>query len=170
MKPSDQQLLKASGETMYGLDRKAGGKLAKYTEWNKFWYLVDLAGASTKWPHYFMGGPLAPLLKNLCGKIMFQWFTELHNKYINQGSDAAIAGDDRLAIHFCYGCWNGEGWFAKFSKALNNAVAKFPNQKEIIFQEAIKARTQASNLLGIPNKAIRQQGAKMLQLFKKMGL
>jgi hypothetical protein len=166
MKPSDQALLAASGETMFGLDRKAGAQLAVYPEWKQFWDMIDKADARNKWKHYGLGGVLNAPLKELAGKIMYQWFNHLAAKYLIGNSIDKISADDRLVIHFSYASWNGPGWFKKFADALNAAKGT----KEQIFQEAIKARTQATNKSGLPNKAIRQQGVNMMNLFAKLHL
>ena len=160
MKPSDQALLAASGETMFGLDRKAGAQLAVYPEWKQFWDMIDKANARTNWKHYSLGGALNAPLKNLAGRIMYQWFNRLTAKYLIGNSIDKIAADDRLVIHFSYASWNGEGWFKKFATALNAAKGT----KEQIFQTAIKARTEASS------KAIRNAGAKMMNLFVTLNM
>lgn len=160
MKPSDQALLAASGETMFGLDRKAGAQLAMYPEWKQFWDMIDRANARKNWKHYYMGGPLNAPLKDLAGRIMYQWFNRLAAKYLIGNSIDKIAADDRLVIHFSYASWNGEGWFKKFAVALN--VAK--GTKEQIFQTALKARTEATS------KAIRNAGAKMMKLFVTLNM
>lgn len=171
-KPSDQDKLRASGETMFGLDRKAGAQLAKYPEWKVFWDAVDKAKLANPadWGYNERGGKEGQKLKDLTSAIMFKWFSELAGKYLLVSSLDEIAADDRLIIHFAYSCWNGEGWFSKFAKALNGAIAKFPGNKEAIFSEAIKARTMATNKLGMPNKVIRQQGEHMIALFAKLHL
>jgi len=97
---------------------------------------------------------------------MYQWFNHLAAKYLFGDSIDKIAADDRLVIHFSYASWNGEGWFQKYAKALNAAKGT----KEQIFQEAIKARTEAVNKSGSPNKAIRQQGVNMMNLFARLHL
>ena len=160
MKPSDQALLAASGETMFGLDRKAGAQLAVYPEWKQFWDMIDKANARTNWKHYSLGGALNTPLKGLAGRIMYQWFNHLAAKYLIGNSIDKIAADDRLVIHFSYASWNGEGWFRKFANALNGAKGT----KEQIFQTAIKARTEASS------KAIRNAGAKMMKLFVTLNM
>jgi hypothetical protein len=171
-KPSDQDKLRASGETMFGLDRKAGAQLAKYPEWKVFWDAVDKAKQANpgEWGYNRRGGKEGLKLKELTAGIMYKWFSELAGKYILVGSMDEIAADDRLIIHFAYSCWNGEGWFQKYAKALNEAILKFPGDKQAIFSEAIKARTQAVNKWGMPNKVIRQQGVNMLNLFAKLHL
>lgn len=171
-KPSDQDKLRASGETMFGLDRKAGAQLSKFPEWKVFWEAVDTARQANpgEWKYNRRGGFAGQKLKDLTSAIMFKWFSELAGKYILVGSMDEIANDDRLIIHFAYACWNGEGWFQKYAKALNAAILKFPGNKQAIFLEAIKARTGAVNKWGLPNKVIRQQGVNMLNLFKKIHL
>lgn len=174
-KPSDQAKLKASGETMFGLDRKAGAQLSVYPEWKVFWDRVDAERAANPatWKYNSRGGAAGPALKVLCADIMYQWFSSLVHKYITVGANTAIGNDDRLVIHFSYASWNGEGWFKKFANALNTAIQKFPGDKENIFKSAIKARTEATSVRNgvvVPNKVIRQQGVNMMKLFKNMGL
>lgn len=171
-KPSDQAVLKNSGETMFGLDRMAGAKLSKYIDWSKFWHMIDEDRSANpfNWKYQYRGGKLSLILKQLTSAIMYQWFTELAKKYILVGSMGEIANDDRLIIHFSYASWNGEGCFQKYSTALNNAIIKYEGNKEAIFNEAIKARTMATTKLGLPNRAIRQQGQHMMELFHKLNL
>ena len=168
-KPSDQAVLKDSGETMFGLDRMAGAQLAKYPEWKTFWDMVDAdRKINTFWKYQYRGGKLEPRLKELTSIIMYKWFSYLAGKYILISSMDEIANDNRLIVHFIYASWNGEGWFQKYAKALNAAILKFEGNKEAIFNEAIKARTLATNKLGLPNRAIRQQGQHMMELFKRL--
>lgn len=174
----DQAVLKNSGETLFGLDRMAGAQLARYPEWKQFWELIDADRDKNPfaWKYNYKGGSvfgkeaIAPKLKRLAAAIMYQWFSYLAGRYILISSMDEIAADQRLIIHFSYSCWNGESWFEKYSMALNEAIKKYSGQKEAIFNEAIKARTMATNKFGLPNRAIRQQGQHMLELFKKIGL
>jgi hypothetical protein len=171
MSVSDQHKMGSSGETMFGLDRQQGGQLAIYPEWNQFWAIIYKAGAATSWKQYYMGGQYQPELKELCAKIMYQWFNHLAAMHLKGDSISKIAGDDRLIIHMSYACWNGEGWFKRYARAINVAAGT----KDEIFNTAIKARTLAMNVnkLGIPtspNVVIRQQGVKMMALFKTLKL
>lgn len=174
-KPSDQAKLRSSGETLFGLDRKAGAQLDKYPEWKKFWSRVDAERSANPgaWKYQYRGGQAGPALKDQAAAIMYQWFTALVNKYITVGASNAIDNDDRLVIHFSYASWNGEGWFKKFAVALNTAIQKFHDDKDKVFLEAIKARTEATatkNGVVVPNVVMRQQGTNMMKLFKRMGL
>lgn len=160
-----QAALGDSGETLFGLDRKHGSQLAKYPEWAQFWGLVDADRKANPayWKYQYRGGWLEPKLKPLAASIMYQWFLYLASKYLKETDLKAIANDDRLLIHFSYASWNGQGWFQRYAKALQSAV-KSNTDKESIYNQAIKARTESSNAV------IRQQGQNMLALFKKHGI
>jgi hypothetical protein len=160
MKPSDQKIMGDSGETMFGLDRKHGAQLAKYPEWAQFWHIIDNA-QPPYWKHYYRGGILEPKLKALTARIMYQWFLELSAKYLTPASMKAIANDERLMIHFSYAAWNGQGWFQKFAKVVNQAVKEGKN-KDQVWNAAISSRT------GHTNKVIRQQGENMLKVVGKL--
>jgi hypothetical protein len=159
-----QQIFGDSGETMFGLDRKHGSQLAGYEGWKEFWAILDKEGAAAKWKHkYIPGDPLKTELRTLTSKIMYQWFNKLGSLYLTADSLQAIENDDRLVIHFSYASWNGQGWFQRYANALNAAIRKFTD-KETIFLETIKARTNSSN------EVIRQQGVNMMNLFAKLHL
>lgn len=177
-KPSDQAILRASGETLFGLDRKAGSQLKMFPEWATFWATIDAdRKVNPNWKYKYRGGKLEYRLKELASTIMFKWFNYLAKKYILVGSMDEIADDPRLLAHFSYASWNGEGWFERYAKALNNAIAKYPGNKEMIFQEAFKARSQAVSYVKVsgkdikvpvPNRAIRQQAVNMKPIFNKL--
>lgn len=149
MSPADQKIMGESGETMYGLDRKWGADpLATYPEWATFWAIIDAAGASTRWRHYFMGpADLQPQLKELAAKIMYRWFCELSSKYITPEAASVISSDPRLVLHFAYACWNGRGDFIRYAIALNDAVKKYAPSKEAIFTAAFAARKNSKNVV-----------------------
>ena len=159
-----QAILAASGETLFGLDRKAGAALAKYPEWAIFWAAVDADRKANPalWKYQYRGGKLESKLKQLAAAIMYQWFNYLAKKYILVGSMDEISNDSRLLAHFSYASWNGEGWFKRYATALNKAIQLYEGNKEKIFQEAFKARSEA------PSKAIRQQAVNMQPIFKKL--
>ena len=167
-KPSDQSKFGDSGETLFGLDRKHGSQLKMYAEWKQFWDLVDAEKFhdTNVWNkyNYKPTGIIGQRLKELASKIMYKWFSYLAGKYILISSMDEIANDDRLILHFSYASWNGQSWFERYAKALNLAIQNHEGDKQLIFSEAIKARTESSN------KVIRQQGANMMALFKKMKL
>jgi len=154
--PADQKIMGDSGETMFGLDRKHGAQLAKYPEWAEFWGVIDSAQPPF-WKHYYRGGPLEAKLRRLAAEIMFKWFLYLSLKYLNDRAVKAIGEDPRLMLHFSYASWNGEGWFRRFSDHFKKVLDKHEGNKEAIWTEAIKARTESSNAV------IRRQAKNMLR-------
>lgn len=170
-----QAILKDSGETMFGIDRKAGIQLSKFTEWEKFWNIIDNDRRLNPnlWEYQYRGGRLHGILKTLAAEIMYKWFTYLSNKYILIGSMDEIAADPRLLAHFSYAAWNGEGWFKRYAKALNDAIVKYAGDKEAIFKAAFDERAKAVKYIKgvktmIPNIAIRQQAINMRPIFEKI--
>lgn len=152
----------SSGETMFGIDRKHGaGALAKSDAWKEFWSIIDKANARTTWKWNYTGGALGPVLRKLTGAMMYPHFMRLFTKYLSPAAQAVVANDERLIVHFSYASWNGEGWFQRFAKPLNDAVAKGITDKDQLFNIALQARTKSTNSL------IRQHGAKMASLIKK---
>lgn len=156
MSPANAKKMGDSGETMFGIDRKHGTQLKKYPEWNEFWTRIDYDRADnpTNWKHYYRGGAQQPILKELCAKLMYQWFTELSKKYITHEAAQAIANDDRLIVHFSYAAWNGSGWFQRFAKVVNDSV-KAGQDKETIWKSALDSRLRSTNSI------IRQQAQNM---------
>lgn len=147
----------ASGETMFGLDRKAGSGLSKYPEWQKFWNRVDSLGASDKWSWNYKGGANAPELKKIAGQVMYKEYMNLYNRYLSPESQKLVDGDPRLTFNFAYAAWNGSGWFQRFARVFNDAVAKGERNKEKLVDLVVAQRTQSSNSL------IAQGGRKIAQ-------
>jgi hypothetical protein len=158
MSKRDAAIMGDSGETMFGIDRKHGAQLSKYNDWKEFWRLIDedRKKQPALWKHYYRGGKLEPQLKQLAASMMYQWFTVLSKKYLNEAAINAIAADPRLIIHFSYASWNGEGWFKRFATSLNSAIK---NNAPDIFAAAFSARKNSIN------PVIRQQAANMERLF-----
>lgn len=137
----------ASGETMFGLDRRAGAGLAKHRGWAEFWSKIDSIGARNKWDWNYKGGQYAPELKNLAGKVMYQEYVDLSKRYLSAESQKLVNSDNRLVFNFAYATWNGSGWFQRFAKVMNNAVAKGERNKDKLVDLLVAQRTQSSNSL-----------------------
>jgi hypothetical protein len=147
----------ASGETMFGLDRKAGAGLAKYQGWSAFWSKIDSVGAKNNWSWNYKGGQYAPELKKLAGKVMYQEYNNLYNRYLSKESQNIVDSDNRLVFNFAYASWNGSGWFQRFAKVMNNAVANGERNRDKLVDLLVAQRTQSSNSL------IAQGGRKIAQ-------
>lgn len=158
-----------SGETMYGLDRKAGSGLSSDPAWGQFWALIDSQDAKNKWAYNSRGGSSAPRLKELAGRIQKAHYEQLAKKYLTPQAKAIVDDDSRLMFHFIYAAWNGAGWFKKFANDINAQVSRGVKDPNKLVDVAIKSRTSEGLKPGSsPNSLIRQGGLKMQSLFSSI--
>lgn len=155
-----------SGETMLGIDRKAGGALNTTTAGKAFWGAIDAAGARTKWKWNYKGGQLYDKLKGLAADIIYPEYERLAGLYLSPEAKKIVDQDKRLLFHFVYGTWNGAGWFKKFASDINNAVSGGVVNPVTLTKVAIDSRTKEGLKKGSsPNSLIAQGGQKIAKLF-----
>ena len=145
---------KNSGETMFGIDRKAGAgyRAGNPAAWDSFWGKIDAAGARSKWKWNYFGGNLEYELKKLSLDIIMPWFQSFSKKYLTPQAIDVIIRDKRLIFHFLYGTWNGPWWFGEFARKMNERVKNGETDTEKLAQLAIADRKAAKDTL-ISNKA-----------------
>ena len=114
-----------SGETMFGLDRKAGNTEST-PEGREFWAYIDSLNARSNWRWNYMAKDnpeVATKLRVLAGNYMKTEFARNMKNYLSPESAAIVNNYAPLTFNFIYASWNGPGWFQRFAKQLNNAVA-----------------------------------------------
>lgn len=159
----------SSGETMFGIDRKAGGSINTTPAGVKFWNLIDNAKARTKWQYNYRGGPLESQLKPLVGDMIYPEYTRLSTKYLSPEAKKIVDSSDALTFHFAYATWNGAGWFQKFANDINKAVASGVKDPVKLTQVAVDSRTKEGLKPGSPpNSLIAQGGAKISGILDEM--
>ncbi len=123
-----------SGETMYGLDRRAGGppvsSCAACTNKAKtgFWDIIDAERQKnpSTWKYLYLpklGTPLQKQLYGLAQQIVEPIYQAGYNKVVkNQELRRIIESDGRLWFHYvdAFG-WNGGGWARGFHQVVQNA-------------------------------------------------
>ena len=116
----------ASGETMFGIDRLAGGTINTSPAGVAFWKLIDDAKAATTWRYNFIPqDPLKTQILNAGIQVMKPVFEGLFNAYVKApGLQDLIKSDGRLYFNFIYAAWNGGGYFQNFSEQITNAYNK----------------------------------------------
>lgn len=154
-------LYASSGETMFGIDRKNGGSLNTTAAGQRFWSLIDGAGARVNWPWNYKGGNLGPSLKNGAADIIYPEYERLSTRYLSGKSKGIVDSDDRLLFNFMYATWNGAGWFQRFASDFNTAVNDGITDKDELVKVVLKSRTESSNSL------IRQTGNKIVQILSQ---
>lgn len=151
-----------SGETMFGIDRRTGGTLNTGEAGKKFWAKIDSVKTPNVWKHGYLGGNLAPELKELVVEIMQPAYESYAKSYLNPKTKEIVDNDSRLLFHFIYGAWNGPGWFKKFAQDMNKAVDSGITNTDKLTEIAIKSRTDEGLKAGEkPNSLIAQGGRKI---------
>jgi hypothetical protein len=135
-----QAMYDNSGETMFGLDRRAGNIENLSPEGKEFFKIIDdekkKLGMDTfckKWTWGYLGGDLNGKLKDLAAKIMKQQYEKNMASFVkNPETKKKIESNRGLMLHMSYATWNGPGFFKKFAKALEDGVNKGASTKELI--------------------------------------
>lgn len=130
-----------SGETLYGLDRKHGGKLNETLEGLEFWKIVDENKNKSSWTYnYKPSGSMGEKLKNLASKILENHYNKLSDKYLNYDTKKIVDSDGPLKGHFIYAAWNGSGFFKNFAEDINNALSNGVKDPQKLRKIAMQSR------------------------------
>jgi isopenicillin N synthase-like dioxygenase len=133
-------MYKKSGETLFGLDRKAGDIENLGSEGKEFFRIIDdekkklgMSDFCNKWTYNYRGGELEEKLKDLAAKIMFQQYEKNMSNYVKDPeTKKRIEGNEGLLLHMSYATWNGPGHFQKFAKILETAVKEGKSDEELL--------------------------------------
>lgn len=137
----------SSGETMFGIDRKAGGSINTTPAGIDFWNLIDKNKNQSLWKWNYKGGDLNSKLKELATKVMYPVYLKNSQNYLNEKARAIVNADPRLLFNFSYASWNGAGWFKKFATPINDAVLKGITNPDELTKIAIQSRLDTGNSL-----------------------
>lgn len=130
-----------SGETLYGLDRKHGGKLNETPEGLEFWKIVDENKNKSSWTYnYKPSGSIGEKLKNLASKIIENHYNKLQDKYLSNEAKNIVNSDSPLKGHFIYAAWNGPGFFKNFAEDINNALSNGIKDPQKLRKIAMQSR------------------------------
>lgn len=130
-----------SGETMFGLDRKHGGKLNQSADGIEFWSIIDDAQKNEgRWAYEYRGGTDEQKLRTLVAKILYEEFKKNSEKYLNPEAKKIVFADNKLYFQFAYATWNGSRYFQKFSNAINKEVENGVTNPEELYDTVVEAR------------------------------
>lgn len=132
-------MFKNSGETMFGLDRKAGAIETIKPEGEEFFRIIDdekkKLGSEfcKKWKWNYRGGELEEQLKDLAAKIMFKSYQKNMSNYVKDPeTKRRIESNKGLLLHMSYACWNGPAFFRDFAKQLDAGVKAGKSDAELL--------------------------------------
>jgi peptidoglycan hydrolase-like protein with peptidoglycan-binding domain len=115
----------SSGETMFGLDRRAG-KNESTAEGREFWAYVDSLNARSNWRWNYMAKDnveIGTKLRELAANYIKPLYGQFMKSYLSPEAAAIVNNYAPLTFNFIYATWNGPGWFERFAKPLNQSVA-----------------------------------------------
>jgi len=141
------QRYSSSGETMFGIDRLAGGSLNTTPAGQRFWSIIDNANARRNWKWNYKGGNLENKLKEAAADVMYGQYDKLASRYLTPESRKLVEADDRLLFNFIYATWNGSGWFKRFAQHFNDVVASGVRDKDALVNAVVSRRTESTNSL-----------------------
>jgi murein DD-endopeptidase MepM/ murein hydrolase activator NlpD len=154
-----------SGETMYGLDRKAGNIEATGPAGKEFWSLIDAENARSNWKHNYMlkdNPSLDKKLRKLAADVMKPLFIRNSRAYLTPEAADIISKDAALTFNFAYATWNGPGWFQKFARVINDAVASGNEDPKELLKLVLARRMESGNSL------ISQGGSKVANIANRI--
>lgn len=136
-----------SGETLFGLDRRAGGidKIKPYGE--QFFGLIDAEKARlgsdfcNVWVYNYRGGDKEAELKKLASKVMYDLYQDYSKRYLSNEARKVVESNKQLLFHFAYATWNGPGFFDDFGNVVNQGVAQGKGVDELV-DLSIEARNR----------------------------
>lgn len=144
-----------SGETMYGLDRKAGAGLYVSGPGKKFWEVVDQYytphhGDASYYQDKADGkksdipATVGKTLKELASQTMLPLFPKYCDLYMTPEVKRIVTNDPALTFQFLYACWNGQGNFRNFANAVNQAFANGTTDPRQLY-EVVQAKRRGKN-------------------------
>jgi hypothetical protein len=146
---------------MFGLDRMAGRIEATGPAGREFWSLIDSQNAKSNWKYGYMAKdnpPLESKLRELAGDVIKPLYSDYTHRYLSPEAAEIVNNYAPLAFNFIYGTWNGPGWFQKFAKVINDAVAGGNTDPKSLLQIALERRSGSGNSL------IAQGGSKVANI------
>jgi hypothetical protein len=143
-------MYKNSGETLFGLDRKAGEIEKLGPEGKEFFRIIDdekkklgMSNFCSKWVYDYRGGDLEEKLKDLAAKIMYNEYEKNMSNYVKDPeTKKRIEGNDGLLLHMSYATWNGPGYFQKFAEKIDKGVKEGKSDEQLL-DIAKNSRTNA---------------------------
>lgn len=155
----------SSGETMFGIDRLNGGAINTSEAGKKFWSIIDANKNPQVWEWNYKGGPQEGILKDLAGQIMQPTYESFAKSFMSPQLRETVEKDPRLLFHFIYAVWNGSGWFLKFSKDIEAAMAKGVHDSDGLVRVAMDSRTKEGYTKGSPPDSLSKQTGDKINSF-----
>jgi hypothetical protein len=167
-----------SGESMFGIDRKAGAPATAGPENSKapqaakdFWTKIGNAQKKGRWPYeYIPPDPLQTELTTLAANVMKPTYEAYKKNYFkNAELVKVIESDGRLLFNFIYASWNGPGWFKAFAEGLTDYYNTVAKDADSLLKWIVGRRIDPSGLKVTPKYTVKK-GDDAWSLINQSGL
>lgn len=136
-----------SGETMFGIDRKAGNWEQRYAAGKEFFAILDSVNARKNWTYNYMGGQYRSRLQKLATEMIKSEYIKNSENYLSDESKSIVSSSPELTFNFIYATYNGPGWFQRFANTMNNLVQSGTTDPETLSKLLIDRRKNSGNSL-----------------------
>ncbi len=151
----------ASGETLYGMDRKHGTAFTNTPEGIKFWETIDRLDAKNKWEWNSMGGQYEGQLKKLAVNMIKPKYNEFLSRYVKDKNIIDLINSNAgICINFIYAVWNGDKYFKDMANIIVRDYNNDIKDTNVMVSNLIKYRQSHTSSL------IRQGGDKLEKIIK----
>jgi hypothetical protein len=151
----------ASGETLYGMDRKHGTAFTNTPEGIKFWETIDRLDAKNKWEWNSMGGQYEGQLKKLAVNMIKPKYNEFLSRYVKDKNIIDLINSNAgLCINFIYAVWNGDKYFKDMANIIVRDYNNNIKDTNVLVSNLLKYRKSHTSSL------IRQGGDKLEKIIK----
>jgi hypothetical protein len=151
----------ASGETLYGMDRKHGTAFTNTPEGIKFWETIDRLDAKNKWEWNSMGGQYEGQLKKLAVNMIKPKYNEFLSRYVKDKNIIDLINSNAgLCINFIYAVWNGDRYFKEMADIVVRDYNNNIKDTNVLVSNLLKYRKSHTSSL------IRQGGDKLEKIIK----
>lgn len=149
-----------SGETMYGLDRKAGAGLFVAGPGKEFWQVVDryygthhadagYYGDKAEGKKSDIPATVGKQLKMLAAQTMLPKYQEYCDRYFSPEVKRIVNNYPPLTLQFMYAVWNGEGNFKNFANAVTSAYNAGTRDPRQLYEVVQAKRRSKGDTYGI---------------------
>lgn len=126
------RIYRTSGETLFGLDRRAGHDLFyeqsridgtlrfKDADSYYFWHTLDTMSSRYRIPWNSRLGAYGNYLSYIASRIMYKQFASYSNKYLDPVAFNNVLHSAYLTVVMIYATWNGPGFFRTYARIINS--------------------------------------------------
>jgi hypothetical protein len=169
--PAKTGVMQYSAETMFGIDRVAGGSINTGVAGTKFWALIDADKTPKKWYYNYQvtdNPTLAKQLKGLEAEMMLPGYKTYCSYWFDDTTLKLVNSDARLTLNFAYACWNGPYFFKVWAEQLTAKVKAGTTNLDDLAEYCIYIRENYDTTNEVTKTLMKMSAKSMTTAFQKI--